>query len=87
MLASRAVPKLEDRPLLAVSVTYTKALFCHHLFYVFIFNAPYQFAALLNLRPIIFGLASCDWFTYLLTYLLTPWSRVLLEKLTSKLCS
>jgi hypothetical protein len=24
---------------------------------------------------------------YLLTYLLTPWSRVLLEKLTSKLCS
>ena len=25
--------------------------------------------------------------TYLLTYLLTPWSRVLLEKLTSKLCS
>ena len=25
-------------------------------------------------------------FTYLLTYLLTPWSRVLLEKLTSKLC-
>ena len=24
--------------------------------------------------------------TYLLTYLLTPWSRVLLEKLTSKLC-
>ena len=27
-------------------------------------------------------------FTYLLTYLLTyPWSRVLLEKLTSKLCS
>jgi hypothetical protein len=23
----------------------------------------------------------------LLTYLLTPWSRVLLEKLTSKLCS
>jgi len=29
------------------------------------------------------------WFTNLviLTYLLTPWSRVLLEKLTSKLCS
>ena len=26
-------------------------------------------------------------FTYLLTYLLTPWSRVLLEKLTSKLYS
>jgi hypothetical protein len=26
-------------------------------------------------------------FTYLLTYLLTPWSRVLLEKLTSELCS
>jgi len=25
--------------------------------------------------------------TYLLTYLLTPWSRVFLEKLTSKLCS
>jgi hypothetical protein len=25
--------------------------------------------------------------TCLLTYLLTPWSRVLLEKLTSKLCS
>jgi hypothetical protein len=25
--------------------------------------------------------------TYLLTYLLTPWSRVLLEKLTSELCS
>ena len=25
--------------------------------------------------------------TYLLTYLLTPWGRVLLEKLTSKLCS
>jgi hypothetical protein len=25
--------------------------------------------------------------TYLLTYLLTPWSRVLLEKLTSQLCS
>ena len=24
---------------------------------------------------------------YLFTYLLTPWSRVLLEKLTSKLCS
>ena len=24
---------------------------------------------------------------YLLTYLLTPWSRVLLEKLTSKFCS
>jgi len=24
---------------------------------------------------------------HLLTYLLTPWSRVLLEKLTSKLCS
>jgi len=24
--------------------------------------------------------------TYLLPYLLTPWSRVLLEKLTSKLC-
>jgi hypothetical protein len=24
---------------------------------------------------------------YLLTYLLTPWSRVLLEKLTSELCS
>jgi hypothetical protein len=26
-------------------------------------------------------------YTYLLTYLLTPWSRVLLEKLTGKLCS
>jgi len=26
-------------------------------------------------------------FGYLLTYLLSPWSRVLLEKLTSKLCS
>jgi len=26
-------------------------------------------------------------FKYRLTYLLTPWSRVLLEKLTSKLCS
>jgi len=26
-------------------------------------------------------------FTDILTYLLTPWSRVLLEKLTSKLCS
>jgi hypothetical protein len=26
-------------------------------------------------------------FDRLLTYLLTPWSRVLLEKLTSKLCS
>ena len=25
--------------------------------------------------------------TIILTYLLTPWSRVLLEKLTSKLCS
>jgi len=25
--------------------------------------------------------------TYLLTYVLTPWSRVLLEKLTSNLCS
>ena len=25
-------------------------------------------------------------FKYMLTYLLTPWSRVLLEKLTSKLC-
>jgi hypothetical protein len=25
--------------------------------------------------------------TYLLTYLLTPWSSVLLEKLTSNLCS
>ena len=29
----------------------------------------------------------CDLLTYLLTYLLTPWSRVPLEKLTSKLCS
>jgi hypothetical protein len=26
-------------------------------------------------------------YNYLLTYLLTPWSRVLLEKLTSKLCN
>ena len=25
--------------------------------------------------------------SYVLTYLLTPWSRVLLEKLTSQLCS
>jgi len=32
---------------------------------------------------IIFGcLSSCLWLTYLLTYLLTPWSRVLLEELT-----
>jgi hypothetical protein len=34
--------------------------------------------------PHTFGVASC---TGLLTYLLTPWSRVLLEKPTSKLCS
>ena len=27
------------------------------------------------------------YYIYLLTYLLTPWSRVLLEKLTSNLCS
>ena len=27
-----------------------------------------------------------NWVTYLLNYLLTSWSRVLLEKLTSKLC-
>jgi hypothetical protein len=42
------------------------------------------------------GFWTCRWWTlsgsawqltYFLTYLLTPWSRVLLEKLTSKLCS
>ena len=35
--------------------------------------------AVLSLLPVLFQM--------LLTYLLTPWSRVLLEKLTSKLCS
>jgi hypothetical protein len=33
------------------------------------------------------SLEMCGLHTYLLTYLLTPWSRVLLEKPTSKLCS
>ena len=39
------------------------------------------------IRPVQ-SLSACTrvHFTYLLTYLLTPWSRVLLEKLTSKLC-
>ena len=42
-----------------------------------IFYAGFHFLRLFN-----------DWIsdTHLLTYLLTPWSRVLLEKLTSKLC-
>jgi len=41
--------------------------------FVLLFHSPSS-----NLGPHIL--------TYLLTYLLTPWSRVLLEKLTSKLC-
>ena len=60
----------------------TLALYQKGPYYVSIriFNAlPHNIAELI--------LQKKGFLTYLLTYLLTPWSRVLLEKLTSKLCS
>jgi hypothetical protein len=39
-----------------------------------------KFVTKIKVGPLIFT-------SHLRTYLLTPWSRVLLEKLTSKLCS
>ena len=40
-----------------------------------------------QLESSIHSQISQTYFKNLLTYLLTPWSRVLLEKLSSKLCS
>ena len=67
--------------------------FSHTVFspFIFIWTHYYNPLSVIVAFPLrqnsLDGRRLCVWSMNILTYLLTPWSRVLLEKLTSKICS